>query len=171
MSSRLINKKEIALARRVFEDQLPYDKIHLANYYLPNNDGVPVTLASVSSLIPIRSLRSYTIYFGPRVFKDGADAPGTRNTFIHELTHVWQGLHSLFAWEYMVKSMLSQGHAILTTGDRGNAYSYKPGKPWGDYNVEQQASIVADWFKDGMRTETEDDRFTYIVNHIRAGRN
>jgi hypothetical protein len=171
MSSRLINEAEIALARQVFQDQLPYNKIHLASYYLPNNDGVPVTLASVSSLIPIRSLRSYTIYFGPQVFKDGADAPGTRNTFIHELTHVWQGHHSHFAWEYMVKSMLSQGHAMLTTGDRNNAYTYKPGNPWADYNVEQQASIVADWFTDGMRTEDKDDRFTYIVNNIRAGSN
>jgi hypothetical protein len=171
VSSRLINEAEIAMARLVFQDQLPYHKIHLASYYLPNNDGVPVTLASVLSLIPVHSLRSYTIYFGPRVFKDGADAPGTRNTFIHELTHVWQGHHSLFGWEYMVKSMLSQGHAILTTGDRDNAYSYKPGKPWDDYNVEQQASIVADWFRDGMRGEAEDDRFIYIVNNIRAGRN
>jgi hypothetical protein len=71
----------------------------------------------------------------------------------------------------MVKSMLSQGHAILTTGDRNNAYTYKPGQPWDDYNVEQQASIVSDWFADGMRTEDQDDRFTYIVNNIRAGHN
>lgn len=169
MSSRLLNEAEIKLARQVFQNQLPYKKIHIASYYLPNNDGVPVTLASVSSLVPIRSLRSYTIYFGPKVFKNGADAPGTRNTLIHELTHVWQGHHSLFAWEYMVKSMLSQGHAIVTTGDRNNAYTYKLGKPWKKYNVEQQASIVADWFEGGMKTE--DDRYAYIANNIRAGRN
>ncbi|HEX8709816.1 MAG TPA: hypothetical protein VF723_16360, partial [Pyrinomonadaceae bacterium] len=148
---------------------LPYDKIHLASYYLPNNNGVPVTLASVSSLVPIRSLRSYTIYFGPQVFRDGADGPDTRKTFIHELTHVWQGHHSFFAWEYMVESMLAQGHAIIATGDRDNAYIYETGEPWDDYNVEQQASLVADWFAGGMRTD--DERFAYIVNHIRAGRN
>lgn len=169
MSSRLINAAEIKLARQVFQNQLPYDKIHIASYYLPGNKGVPVTLASVTSLIPIHSLRHYTIYFGPRAFSDGADAPATRNTFIHELTHVWQGHHSAFAWEYMVSSMLSQGHAILTTGDRDNAYTYKPGKTWSKYNVEQQASIVADWFADGMKTD--DKLFTYIDKHIRAGRN
>ncbi|MEA2176096.1 MAG: hypothetical protein QOD00_3688, partial [Blastocatellia bacterium] len=142
MASRLINQAEIELARQVFQDQLPYDKIHFASYYLPNNNGVPVTLASVSSLVPIRSLRSYTIYFGPEVFRDGAHVPGTRNTLIHELTHVWQGHHSLIAWEYMVDSLLAQGHAILTEGNRNRAYDYKPGKVWDDYNVEQQANIV-----------------------------
>jgi hypothetical protein len=169
MASRLLNQSETDLARQVFEDQLPYNKIHLASYYLPNNDGVPVTLASVSSLVPVRSLRSYTIYFGPIVFKDGADVPGTRNTLIHELTHVWQGHHSLFAWEYMVDSLLAQGHAILTEGDRNRAYDYKPGKPWDDYNVEQQANIVEDWFRNGMRAD--DELFVYITDHIRAGRN
>jgi hypothetical protein len=169
MASRLINQAEIELARQVFQDQLPYDKIHFASYYLPNNNGVPVTLASVSSLVPIRSLRSYTIYFGPEVFRDGAHVPGTRNTLIHELTHVWQGHHSLIAWEYMVDSLLAQGHAILTEGNRNRAYDYKPGKVWNDYNVEQQANIVEDWFRNGMRPE--DELFNYIRDHIRAGRN
>jgi hypothetical protein len=169
MASRLINQSEIALARQVFLDQLPYDKIHFASYYLPNNEGVPTTLASVSSLVPLRSLRSYTIYFGPKVFSDGADVPGTRNTLIHELTHVWQGHHSQFAWEYMINSLVAQGHAILTEGNRNRAYDYKPGEPWDDYNVEQQASIVEDWFRNGMRQD--DELFAYITNHIRAGRN
>lgn len=169
MASRLMNQAEIELARQVFQDQLPYSKIHFAGYYLPNNEGVPTTLASVSSLVPIRSLRSYTIYFGPTVFSDGADVPGTRNTLIHELTHVWQGHHSQFAWEYIINSLIAQGHAILKEGNRNRAYDYEPGKPWGDYNVEQQASIVEDWFRNGMRPD--DELFTYINDHIRAGRN
>ena len=169
MASRLLKKSEIEFARQVFEDQLPYNKVHLASYYLPGNDGVPVTLASVSSIIPVASLRNYTIYFGPEVFKDGADRPGIRDTFIHELTHVWQGFHSSFGWEYMVNSMIAQGHALLTEGDRDRAYDYKPGKPWKKYNVEQQALLVQQWFKDGMRED--DERFTYIAKHIRKGKN
>jgi hypothetical protein len=168
MSSRLINQTEIEMARQVFDDQLPFDKIHLANYFLPFND-VPVTLASVTSLVPIRSLRSYTIYLGSKIFDEGPDAPNNQSTLIHELTHVWQGHHSHFAWEYMIKSMIAQGHAILVTGDRENAYTYKLGKPWDDYNVEQQACIVADWFEGGMKNT--DERFTFIVNNIRAGHN
>jgi hypothetical protein len=167
MASRLLKKSEIEFARRVFEEQLPYGKIHIASYYLPGNQGVPVTLASVSSLIPVSTLRNYTIYFGPEVFSDGADRPGVAATFIHELTHVWQGYHSGFGWEYMVQSMIAQGHAILTQGDRNRAYDYKPGKEWNEYNVEQQALLVQDWFRNGM--SEDDERYNYIVNHIRAG--
>ena len=168
MASRLLNKSEMEFARRVFEEQLPYNKIHLASYYLPGNQGVPVTLASVSSIIPVSTLRHYTIYFGPEVFNDGADRPGVASTFVHELTHVWQGYHGNLGWEYMVNSMLAQGHAILTQGDRNRAYDYKPGKPWKKYNVEQQALLVQDWFRNGM--SEDDERYTYITKHIRAGR-
>lgn len=169
MASRLLKKSEIEFARQVFEDQLPYSKIHLASYYLPGNDGVAVTLASVSSIIPVNALRNYIIYFGPEVFNAGADRAGVRDTFIHELTHVWQGFHSSLGWEYMVNSMIAQGHAILTQGDRNRAYDYKPGRAWKEYNVEQQALIVQDWYLNGMRED--DERFTYITRHIRAGRN
>jgi hypothetical protein len=169
MASRPLRKSEIEFARRVFEEQLPYKKVHLASYYLPGNQGVPVTLASVSSIIPVRSMRNYTIYFGPEVFEQGADRPGTASTFVHELTHVWQGFHSGLGWEYMVESMIAQGHAVLTQGDRNRAYDYKPGKPWKEYNVEQQALIVQDWFRNGM--SEDDERYTYVADHIRAGQN
>lgn len=169
MASRLLKKSEIEFAQQVFEDQLPYNNIHLASYYLPGNDGVAVTLASVSSIIPVGTLRNYIIYFGPEVFKDGADRAGIGDTFIHELTHVWQGFHSTLGWEYMINSMIAQGHAILTKGNRNHAYDYKPGKGWKEYNVEQQALLVQDWFKNGM--SEDDERFTYIAKHIRKGRN
>ena len=169
MASRPLKKSEVEFARQVFGDQLPYKKVHIASYYLPGNDGVPVTLASVSSIVPVAALRHYTIYFGPEVFKEGADRPGVRDTFIHELTHVWQGYHSSLGWEYMVNSMIAQGHAILTQGDRNRAYDYKPGKAWDDYNVEQQALLVQDWYRGSM--SEADERYTYIASHIRAGKN
>ncbi|MDT5261333.1 MAG: hypothetical protein QOC61_337 [Acidobacteriota bacterium] len=169
MASRLLKQSEIDFARQVFEDQVPYGKVHLASYYLPGNHGVAVTLASVSSIIPVRSLRNYTIYFGPDVFRDGADSSEVRDTFIHELTHVWQGYHSGLGWEYMVESMVAQGHAVVMKGNRNKAYDYKPGEAWDSYNVEQQALIVQDWFRNGM--SLDDERYNYITNNIRAGRN
>ncbi|HEX8354579.1 MAG TPA: hypothetical protein VF611_16860 [Pyrinomonadaceae bacterium] len=169
MASRLLRESEVELAGQVFEDKLPYGRIHLASFYLPGNQGTAVTLASASSFLPVRALRNYTIYFGPEVFRGGADRPGFWDTFIHELTHVWQGYHGLLGWEYMAQSVLAQGYAILTRGVRDRAYDYEPGAPWGSYNVEQQARLVQDWFLDGMRAD--DERYPYIVNHIRAGRN
>ena len=170
MPSRLLRKSEIEMAREVFREQLPYDKVHIASYYLPGNQGVPVTIASASSLLPfLSSGRHYTIYFGKDVFDNGADQPGIRDTFIHELTHVWQGHHSRFGWEYMVESMISQGHAIITKHDRNAAYNYKAGAPWDSYNVEQQAYMVQNWYRGGMKTD--DDLYPYIERNIRAGRN
>jgi len=169
MASRLLRQSEIDFARQVFEDQLPYNKVHLASYFLPGNKDVAVTLASVSSLIPVRSMRNYTIYFGPEVFSGGADQPRFADTLIHELTHVWQGYHGGLGWEYMIESMIAQGHAVITQGDRGKAYDDKPGAAWGSYNVEQQAHIVQDWFSNGMKAD--DERYTYVANNIRAGRN
>ena len=169
MPTRLLSESEVSFARQVFEDQVPYDRVYLARRFFPFNENTAVTTASLATFIPSRSLRSYTIFVGPRVYDEGADGPRFRDTFIHELTHVWQGFHSNLGWEYMVNSMISQGHAILTKGNRNRAYDYKPGKPWDDYNVEQQALLVQDWFRNGMRED--DERYRYIVNHIRAGKN
>jgi hypothetical protein len=165
---RPLTPSEIDLARRVFGDQVPYDKVRIAGHYLPGNRGTPVTLASASTLLPSRGSRRYTIYFGPEVFRGGADARGVGDAFIHELTHVWQGWHGHLGWGYMIASVVAQGRAFVARGDRRVAYEYEPGRPWRSYNVEQQAQLVQDWFARGMRRD--DERYGYIAEHIRAGR-
>jgi hypothetical protein len=167
LRKRPLNQDEEALARQVFHDQLPYGKIHVANFFLPGNEGVPVTVASGTEVIPIKSLTEYTIYFGPEVFRDGAEKPKTRETFIHELTHVWQGYHSIYSWRYMVNSMLAQGRALIVHGDRNKAYDFTAGQAWEDYNVEQQANIVESWFAKGMQSDSE--LYAYIAENIRGG--
>jgi len=169
MVTRLLKESEVEFARQVFEDRLPYGRVYLSDRFFPFNEGTAVTVASVASFVPVRTMRSYTIFVGPEVYAEGADGPGFRDTFIHELTHVWQGYHGVLGWAYMVQSMLAQGYAILTQHNRHVAYRYKPGEPWGSYNVEQQARIVQDWFQDGMKTDG-DERYSYIVKHIRAPR-
>jgi hypothetical protein len=166
MPSRILKQSEVELARQVFEDQLPYGKVHIASYYLPGNDGVPVTLASVSSIIPVRSLRQYTIYFGPDVYRDGADAAGVRDTFIHELTHVWQSVHRDHPLDYIGDSLLNQLRY------RDAAYTLDPSKvgaaEWASFGAEQQAMIVENWYADGM--SEADKAFVYIRDHIRQGK-
>jgi hypothetical protein len=169
MATRLLKESEVEFARQVFEDKLPYEKVYLSSRFFPFNEGTAVTVASISSFVFVRTLRSYTIFVGPDVYDEGADGPRFRDTFIHELTHVWQGYHGLLGWAYMAQSMLSQGYAILTQHDRNKAYSYTPGSPWRSYNVEQQARLVQDWFLEGMKTDN-DVRYSYIANHIRASR-
>jgi len=54
---------------------------------------------------------------------------------------------------------------------QGNAYLYGErnlNKPWDDFNIEEQAQIVEDWFKKGV--SASDPRFHYVRNNIRKGR-
>lgn len=171
MPTRPLRESEVSFARQVFEDHVPYERVYLAGRFFPFNERTEtaVTAASLSTFIPSRSLRSYTIFVGPKVYDEGADGPRFRDTFVHELTHVWQGYHGLLGWAFMAQSMLWQGYAVLAQGSRQRAYDYEPGKPWDDYNVEQQACLVQDWFLDGMKT-VGDPRYVYIANHIRSPR-
>jgi hypothetical protein len=81
-----------------------------------------------------------------------------RNIFIHEMTHVWQYYHGYWV---VLRS--------LWANTLGAGYNYTIGAldAWDDYNVEQQAQLVEDWFSGGM--STTDDRFVFIEKIIRAG--
>ncbi|MGH8495394.1 MAG: type IV secretion protein Rhs [Gammaproteobacteria bacterium] len=77
------------------------------------------------------------IYFHPADHVDDFSAMGIRAKawFIHELTHVWQHQH---------------GVKVILCGMFNRNYSYAPfvhGKPFRAYGVEQQATIVADYFR------------------------
>ena len=48
-----------------------------------------------------------------------------------------------------------------------DAYAYSLGMDWGDYNVEQQASIVEDWYKRGR--SSKDKAFPYIRDYVWKG--
>jgi hypothetical protein len=80
---------------------------------------------------------------------------------VHETTHVWQGKNSSFGLSYIFNSLYNQ--ALYGSA----AYQYTPGKPWKSYNVEQQATIVTDWFRMGQ--PPSGPLYPYIVNHVRKG--
>lgn len=115
------------------------------------------------------------------MYRNGADnVHDALDTFIHELTHVWQGHNEggQVVFNYMIRSLASQGWAIATHFDRNKAYDYDTNNylKWADYNTEQQANIVRDWFSRwSLRTNrgngsTTDARFVYIDKVIRPGR-
>jgi len=182
---RLLSANEIIWAKSVFDTSLPYGNIYLADGYLPANHDVAVTVMSYSgggnSIEPALEtprVQNFSIYWGPDIYKRGADVvPNSLDTFIHELTHVWQGYNEKAIFNYMIRSMTSQGWAIARHLDRNQAYEYDANNylKWSDYNVEQQGNIVRDWFSGwnlrpnrGNRS-TSDPRFVYIDKVIRAG--
>lgn len=128
IGGRYLTGPEIALARSVFGDSLDYYRIQ----FIPS-EGRGVDWRVVGNTI--REPKGFTI-------KDAFMA----KTFIHELTHVWQYQH--FGTSYISHSLYSNAVAYLKYRDRNKAYAYtvEPNKSFFAYKVEQQASIVEDYF-------------------------
>jgi hypothetical protein len=81
---------------------------------------------------------------------------------VHETMHVWQGYISLFSQSYVFNSATNQ----CLSGQA--AYNFTPGQNWHSYNVEQQASIVEQWFVNGE--STSDVLFPYVRDFVRKGK-
>jgi hypothetical protein len=93
---------------------------------------------------------------------DVTGGPGRAgSTFVHEMTHVWQGYHKTFSWWYIFDSLYNQA----CCGSK--AYQYTVGKNWAEYNVEQQAHIVEDWWCNGAVVGSP--WYRYMVSNIWTG--
>src|SRR5689334_17714423 len=160
MSVRPLSTAEITEAKKVFRNTLPYGQITISNAL--GAGGAPFTIA----LPTFFGAWSYQVNLGASGFSSALTMAAT---FIHELTHVWQGNHSFWPPNFMLNSLFHQGLAIAQTGNRNNAYNYTPGAPWQAYNVEQQANIVEDWYLQGMSVTNL--LFRYVGGNIQTGHN
>lgn len=165
---RSLNQGEKDLANTVFKNTISFD-----NVYLGNRLGLGgVEWAEYQYIDEIIGDR-FILHMGVNAYSNATSsgnisssrAKKIRNAFIHELVHVWQGQHSHLSGGYQASSLLSQAWAIVTGRGRNAAYRYTAGEEWGSYNVEQQASIVEDWFKNG--SSESDALFRYIRDNIR----
>jgi len=152
-ASRSLSPAEQALVTLVFGSTLPrWDRILI-------EDGLglgdrPYTLDGPPGL--------YMIHIGSVAYPDCTSKAVWRPfgridvLFVHEMTHIWQ-----YDKGYNVKlsSMWAQ------TGGAG--YNSVSGKPWDDYNVEQQARIVGNWYGLGMNPGAAE--FPYIEKVVRRG--
>ncbi len=161
-AERLLTDAEKDLARKVFEETLPYGAIYLSN-------GLGLQQRAYTIPHPLH-LGAYVIHIGPDAFPNATDSSVVMlgqtvdAVFIHELTHVWQGSNRRHAFDYIFDSVYNQirfgSHAYdLNQDDVGT-------KSWGKFNAEQQAMIVENWYAAGM--SESDAAFTYIKNNIRA---
>jgi hypothetical protein len=84
-------------------------------------------------------------------------------TFIHELTHVWQGHNQAFPWDYVYHSIANQ--CVMGTSA---AYSYDvTNQPaWNSLHVEAQARVVQNWFANG--SPAYGTLYSYVVSNIQA---
>ncbi len=146
------------MARDVFQNSLPsWRRIRITDAL--GKDDRPFTL---------NEMGLYFINAGPEVYDDAALAQdykgfGARKAIlIHEMTHVWQAYHG---YSIYLRS--------LWANTRGAGYGYTVGEKWDDYNVEQQAHLVEDWFMGIYPSPPQsvtDPRFVYIDTIIRPGK-
>ncbi|AVR02338.1 hypothetical protein [Pluralibacter gergoviae] len=127
-SSRLLTVGEISLARTVFRDAIKYYEVKVHNdSYLPfNMQSADVAMTPNGE-----------IYYRDPHYRDdfSTEVPRYKHWFIHEMVHVLQ--HQV-------------GMNVRTRGAFSWAASYEYSLPsdkkLADFGMEQQASIVSDYF-------------------------
>jgi hypothetical protein len=161
-AERFLTDAEKDLARRVFEETLPYGEIYLSN-------ALGLERRAYTIPHPLH-FGSYVIHIGPAAFPDATDSAAVMlgqtvdAVFIHELTHVWQGVNRRHAFDYVFDSVYNQ---IRFGSEAYNLNQDDVGKKkWKEFNAEQQAMIVENWYVGGMLES--DAGFTYIKDNIRA---
>lgn len=186
---RPLRPDEAALADRVFKGSVQLHRIRIVSIY--GAGGRPFTIPGsmigslgwrvplIGPLLAWTSIltgisNQYLVFMGDDGYRDTVNYQlGSKNfpgqTLVHELVHVWQGHRHLFAWDYVLSSLWYQ----CKCGVAGeSAYTYTPGKQWSEYNPEQQASIVEDWFvatQGVMNLTLGTDLLPYIETNIRPG--
>jgi hypothetical protein len=183
--ARCLDQAEVNEAWKVYGDSLAYDDIHVSDAV--GAKGRPVTTA-----IPVGGNRwIVALNMGPSAFRVPNFAP---ITLIHELAHAWQSQHYPDKpYQYMVNCLNSQTWAETESfrnkpvvsgllghwqpALRGNglgdadAYSYVPGKPFGDYGGEQTAQQVEDFFNQNSPAPiTARSKIAIIAKHMKEAR-
>lgn len=136
---RYITTGERHLLVPVFEETLPYEQLKVtANF---GNWG-----GEDNSITP-NGIPHYATKIWCADFSDATTATkGDRATFIHEFVHVWQYYHGY----EVTKPLEAIGLFARYRGDyQPKAYYYdlSDEDDFTDFNIEQQASIIEDWWR------------------------
>lgn len=132
LPNRALTAGEIAMLKPLFRDGIDYTRVRVIDNSFP--------------------LQPENVYMTPRghIYAPGslfqqdfsATRGGLREVFVHEMTHVWQFENGM--------DLIGAG-AVEFIKNRGNyekAYAYElaSGRDLTEYGMEQQASIVEDYF-------------------------
>jgi hypothetical protein len=157
---RLLTSAEREMVRKVFGQPFPYlDTVGIGNGL--GFDGRPWTDTGPLSEPGLPVQLQYQINIGDAMMVDltGNEGSGcyivgitgtVSDLLIHEMTHVWQ---------YYTKGGMTGRYRVWGSSVAGS-YNFKLGEPWQSYDVEQQASIVEEWFHNG--SSKTDPIYAYI---------
>lgn len=130
---RPLTAGEIALARRVFGDAISYDKVGVtARAFMPLQPHG-------TAMAPDGNLYMYGCYHDDF----SKQPPLTQSHFIHEMAHVWQKQNGVLdpiasAFKLSLQYRFNYNAAYL--------YKLESTKDLTAYNMEQQATIIQDYF-------------------------
>jgi Domain of unknown function (DUF4157) len=153
LAGRYLEPDETQLARTIFGNSIDYSNVRL---------------------IPTEILQYRTVGNYIRVPKDFTISNEYHaETFIHELTHVWQYQH--LGTAYISLSLSNQILATLRTGSRNAAYDYNlsPASSFFDFLPEQQGLIVQNYYsmlRDQVNIAKGISK-TYRSNHLNSSGN
>lgn len=129
---RPLTTLEVHLLKPVFKDTLRYGAIVCSINELgiggPGNSITPAGIPLFSKLVYCDDFSKTT--------------PDDQWVFVHEMTHVWQWGHGT----YPANSAIGLWMQTLTDYEKAYPYDLASGKSLDDFNIEQQASIVADYW-------------------------
>ena len=139
---RKLTKNEVDLARLVYKDSIPYDKV-----WIFRGDLLGMPNSSNNAMTPFGD-----IYLPDNYYDNIPDFTVNIKSdnirwFIHEMAHVWQ-------YYAMDLSVACRGIALKAKGGYeadAKAYAYDlfgvdAKKEFKDFNIEQQAEIIAHYF-------------------------
>ncbi|MFC1702997.1 DUF4157 domain-containing protein [Patescibacteria group bacterium] len=121
--TRVLSEDEIIVARSVFAESVDIERVRIKSGGPLTWFGAGVTIGNVISF--------------PKKKYDGSDR--VQPWLVHELTHVWQYQHHGLG--YIPRSVWEQ-----MTQEDAYAVQYDAGKSFLEYDIEEQAVIVADNF-------------------------
>jgi hypothetical protein len=183
VQQRRLTDAEFAFADEVYRGTLPRERIVLTN--LLGVGGRPFTAPVPGNAILVNLGDGFADpihYTGHGSGPVGVRAPG--QLLIHELCHAWQIEHSTFLPETLCKGITNQIGTL--DGDMSVYWYGDAGRAWRDFNLEQQASIVDEWFagrgarklgnqstfeprSEGRDGKPENPYWRYIRANVRAG--
>lgn len=133
-----LSAADIALAKQVFGDTVPYGRVRKTNLLgLGQRPFAMVSPFDDTILINLgEGFSNSHAYTGNGPPGGPIGAPG--QLLIHELAHAWQIAHSSWQPEFYCRAIPD---AVAKN------YAYGPhGLPWNELGNEQQATVVEEWF-------------------------
>jgi hypothetical protein len=138
-----LTTSERSQAQSVYQDSIDYEKVAIA-------------AGSVGSTGSTRTIGN-TIYREDDESQGNTSAltPEGLNTLIHKLGHVWQYQHG--GAEYIPNALQAQGESLVFTLGLDDTYNWRRAvlqqKEWKDWNAEQQAEAMEDYYKAQQRIQ------------------